>query len=222
MSLRMVSIKSTFQKMARLVRDLSKKSGKEVNFITEGEDTELDKSVVENIGDPLIHMIRNAVDHGIEGAQERKSAGKPAVATVMLKAYHKAGSIYIEVGDDGKGLDREAIVDKAQSKGLCKPNVSLSDQEIYSFIFLPGFSTAKVVTDVSGKRRGHGRCQKKHRSVAGLHRNQVRTQRGNHLYDSPSPHPGHCRRHDNPVYRRTVYRSHVVHRRIPYSYTGTA
>jgi two-component system chemotaxis sensor kinase CheA len=154
MSLRMVSIKSTFQKMARLVRDLAKKSGKDVNFITEGEDTELDKSVVEKIGDPLIHMIRNSVDHGIESAQDRKLTGKALCATVILRTYHKAGNIYIEVVDDGKGLDKEAIFAKAVSKGLCKKTDSLSEQEIFLFIFLPGFSTAKVITDVSGRGVG--------------------------------------------------------------------
>jgi two-component system chemotaxis sensor kinase CheA len=154
MSLRMVSIKSTFQKMARLVRDLSKKSNKDVNFVTEGEDTELDKSVVEKIGDPLIHMIRNSVDHGIESPQDRRKTGKPSHATVILRAYQKAGNIYIEVVDDGKGLDKEAIFSKAVSKGLCKKNDGLSEQEIYAFIFLPGFSTAKVITDVSGRGVG--------------------------------------------------------------------
>ena len=154
MSLRMVSIKSTFQKMARLVRDLSKKSNKEVNFVTEGEDTELDKSVVENIGDPLIHMIRNSVDHGIESAADRATCGKPLTASVTLRAYHKAGSIFIEVADDGKGLDREAILAKAISKDLCKPDAKLTEQEIFAFIFLPGFSTAKAVTDVSGRGVG--------------------------------------------------------------------
>ena len=154
MSLRMVSIKSTFQKMARLVRDLSKKSCKDVNFITEGEDTELDKSVVEKIGDPLIHMIRNSVDHGIEPAEDRKKTGKPLSATVILRAYHKAGNIYIEVVDDGKGLDKDAIFSKAVAKGLCKKTDNLSEQEIFAFIFLPGFSTAKVITDVSGRGVG--------------------------------------------------------------------
>ena len=154
MSLRMVSIKSTFQKMARLVRDLSKKSCKDVNFITEGEDTELDKSVVEKIGDPLIHMIRNSVDHGIEPAEDRKKTGKPLSATVILRAYHKAGNIYIEVVDDGKGLDKDAIFSKALSKGLCKNTDNLSEQEIFAFIFLPGFSTAKIITDVSGRGVG--------------------------------------------------------------------
>jgi two-component system chemotaxis sensor kinase CheA len=154
MSLRMVSIKSTFQKMARLARDLSKKCGRDIEFITEGEDTELDKSVVENIGDPLIHMIRNSIDHGIEPPEERSKTGKPLKAIVKLRAFHRAGSIFIEVIDDGKGLNREAIYEKAVNKGLCKADATLTDQEIFQFIFLPGFSTAKVVTDVSGRGVG--------------------------------------------------------------------
>jgi two-component system chemotaxis sensor kinase CheA len=154
MSLRMVSVKATFQKMARLARDLSKKFDRDLDFITEGEDTELDKSVVENIGDPLIHMIRNSIDHGIENADERQKAGKPAKARVTLRAYHRAGNIFIEVADDGKGLDRDTILEKAIGKGLCKPDARLTDDEIFRFIFLPGFSTAKVVTDVSGRGVG--------------------------------------------------------------------
>jgi two-component system, chemotaxis family, sensor kinase CheA len=154
MSLRMVSVKSTFQKMARLARDLSKKCDRDLDFVTEGEDTELDKSVVENIGDPLIHMIRNSIDHGIEPREERATSGKPLKATVKLRAFHRAGSIFIEVMDDGKGLDKDAIYNKAVSKGLCKEGASLSDQEIFQFIFLPGFSTAKIVTDVSGRGVG--------------------------------------------------------------------
>ncbi|MBD3344740.1 MAG: chemotaxis protein CheA [Chitinivibrionales bacterium] len=155
MALRMVSIKSTFQKMARLVRDLSKKSGKEVNFVTDGEETELDKSVVENIGDPLIHMIRNSVDHGIEDSKEgRIAAGKDPVGIVKLSAFHKAGSIYIEISDDGRGLDRDSILKKAVKQGLAREDDKLSDQEIYQFIFAPGFSTAKKITDVSGRGVG--------------------------------------------------------------------
>jgi two-component system chemotaxis sensor kinase CheA len=154
MSLRMVSIKSTFQKMARLARDLAKKFGREVDFLTEGEDTELDKSVVERIGDPLIHMIRNSMDHGIEQPADRKAAGKPAKGTLKLKAFHRAGSIFIEVSDDGKGLDKDAILKKALSRDLCKEGQNLTEQEIYQFIFLPGFSTAKQVTDVSGRGVG--------------------------------------------------------------------
>lgn len=154
MSLRMVSVKSTFQKMARLVRDLSKRSGKQVNFIMEGEETEIDKTVVENIGDPLIHMIRNSMDHGIETDCERVKKGKPSIARIALKAYHKAGNVFIEVNDDGKGLDREAILNKAIERGMCKPGDKLSDQQIYDFIFSPGFSTASQITDISGRGVG--------------------------------------------------------------------
>ena len=150
MSMRMVSVKSTFQKMARLVRDLSKKSGKQVEFLMEGEDTEIDKTVVEHIGDPLIHMIRNSIDHGIETAAEREANGKSPVACIILKAYHKAGNVFIEITDDGRGLDKESILNKAIEKDLCKPGDKLSDQEIYDFIFHPGFSTAKQITDISG------------------------------------------------------------------------
>lgn len=154
MSLRMVSVKSTFQKMTRLARDLAKKFNREIDFFTDGEDTELDKSVVENIGDPLIHMIRNAMDHGVEPPEERLKAGKGAKATVRLKAYHRAGNIYIEVSDDGRGLDRDAIFAKAVGKGLCKAEDRLSDDEVFRFIFFPGFSTAKQVTEVSGRGVG--------------------------------------------------------------------
>lgn len=154
MSLRMVSVKSTFQKMARLVRDLSKKSGKQVDLIMEGEDTEIDKTVVEHIGDPLIHMIRNSVDHGIESVCEREANGKSSVARITLRAYHKAGNVFIEVSDNGRGLDKEAILNKAIERGLCNATDKLSDQEVFDFIFNPGFSTAKQVTDISGRGVG--------------------------------------------------------------------
>jgi two-component system chemotaxis sensor kinase CheA len=154
MSLRMVSVKATFQKMARLARDLSKKCGREIDFVTEGEETEIDKSVVEKIGDPLVHMVRNAVDHGIEPPEERVAAGKPQKATVRLRAYHRAGNMYIDVADDGRGLDRDAIFAKAVERGLCKADARLTDSEIFGFIFLPGLSTAKQVTDVSGRGVG--------------------------------------------------------------------
>jgi two-component system chemotaxis sensor kinase CheA len=155
MSLRMVSIKPTFQKMNRLVRDLSKKFDKEIECRMEGEDTELDKSVVEHIGDPLLHLVRNAVDHGIEAdPRDRTDAGKTKQGTITLRAFHKAGSIYIEIEDDGKGLDKDAIVKKAVANGLCKQDDKRSDQEIYQYIFNPGFSTAKSVSDVSGRGVG--------------------------------------------------------------------
>jgi len=154
-SLRMIPIKSTFQKMARLVRDLAKKSGKLVEFHVSGEETELDKTVVDRIGDPLVHMVRNAVDHGIESTvEERRRAGKPDAGRVELRAFHRGGSIWIEIADDGRGLDREAILAKARQQGLLAADQTPPDAEIYNLIFLPGFSTARKVTDVSGRGVG--------------------------------------------------------------------
>jgi two-component system chemotaxis sensor kinase CheA len=154
-SLRMVPVRTTFQKMARLVRDLAKKAGKQVEFVTEGEDTELDKTVVEKIGDPLVHMIRNSCDHGLEASpEERQRAGKAPLGRVTLRAFHKGGSIYIEIEDDGRGLDRDAILAKARERGLIRDTETPTDREVWNLIFEPGFSTAKVVTDVSGRGVG--------------------------------------------------------------------
>lgn len=155
MSLRMVPVRSTFQKMARLVRDLAKKTNKPVEFHMSGEDTELDKTVVDKIGDPLVHMVRNAVDHGIEDSPAaRRQAGKPPAGNVHLRAFHEGGNIHIEVEDDGRGLDRDTIVKKGVERGLISAADSLSDREIWNLIFEPGFSTAQVVTAVSGRGVG--------------------------------------------------------------------
>ncbi len=154
MSMRMIPIKQTFHKMMRLVRDLSKKAGKLVSLEMYGEDTEIDRNMVDEIYDPLVHMMRNSVDHGIEMPDEREAAGRPKTATVTLKAYHKGGNIVIEVADDGRGLDREKILKKAIDKDLVRPDEKMSDQEINALIFQPGFSTAGQVTDVSGRGVG--------------------------------------------------------------------
>jgi len=154
LSLRMVPLQGTFQKAARVVRDLSRKIGKPIHFELQGEDTELDKTVVDQLGDPLIHMVRNAVDHGIEPPQVRLQAGKPAQGRITLRAYHQGGNVYIELEDDGKGLDRQAIVNKAIERGLISDGSKLSDGEVFNLIFEPGFSTAKVVTEVSGRGVG--------------------------------------------------------------------
>ncbi len=154
-SLRMVPVRATFQKMARLVRDLAKKANKKVEFEMHGEETELDKSVVDKIGDPLVHMVRNAVDHGLEATpEERIRAGKQEAGMVQLRAFHRGGNIYIEIEDDGLGLDREAIISKAIERGIIRESDSLSDREVWNLIFEPGFSTAKQVTDVSGRGVG--------------------------------------------------------------------
>ncbi|MCL4849608.1 MAG: chemotaxis protein CheW, partial [Acidobacteria bacterium] len=154
MSMRMVPIRQTFQKMARLVRDLGKKSDKVVELILSGEDTELDRKVVEDINDPLMHMIRNAVDHGLEPPDARVAAGKPPVGRLSLSAYHQGGNIVIAIGDDGRGLDADRILSKAVAQGLVGPKESLQPADIYPLIFRPGFSTAEKVTEISGRGVG--------------------------------------------------------------------
>ena len=154
MSMRMVPLKATFQKMARLVRDVSTKAVKKVRLEVSGEETELDKTVIEEIGDPLVHIIRNSVDHGIEPHDERIAKGKPAEGLVRLNAFHKGGNIVIEIEDDGKGLCKDKLLKKAIEKGLVEEGASLSDQQIYNLIFAAGFSTAEKITDISGRGVG--------------------------------------------------------------------
>ncbi len=152
--LRMIPIKQTFQRMSRLVRDLSKNSGKLVNVVTVGEDTEIDRNMVDEIYNPLVHMIRNAVDHGMEMPEDRIKAGKPERGTIKLKAFHRGGNIVIEISDDGRGLSREKIRQKAIKNGLISPSEALTDQEVNRLILLPGFSTADKITDISGRGVG--------------------------------------------------------------------
>jgi two-component system, chemotaxis family, sensor kinase CheA len=154
MSMRMVPVAMLFQKMARLVRDLSRKAGKQAELVTFGEDTELDRNIVEELADPLMHMVRNSIDHGIELPADRLARGKPASARVELRASHQGGQIVIEVADDGRGMDREAILRKARDKGLAPEGAMPSDTEIFNLIFEPGFSTAEKVTDISGRGVG--------------------------------------------------------------------
>ncbi|MEW6426784.1 MAG: chemotaxis protein CheA [Thermodesulfobacteriota bacterium] len=154
MSMRMVPIRQTFQKMIRLVRDLSKKSGKVVDLIMEGEETEIDRNMVDSIYDPLVHMIRNSVDHGVQKPEERERLGKPRAGTVALRAYQKGGNMVIEIEDDGNGLNTEKIRSKAIERGLIQPEDNLSDHDLNNLIFLPGFSTADKITDVSGRGVG--------------------------------------------------------------------
>jgi two-component system chemotaxis sensor kinase CheA len=153
-SLRMVPIKQTFQRMSRLVRDLSKKAGKIISVEMVGEDTEIDRNMIEEIYNPLVHMVRNSVDHGVGTPKERVKAGKPEKGLIQLRAYHKGGNIVIEIIDDGKGLNREKILKKAEEKGLIVSSDNLSEHEIYKLLFLPGFSTAEKVTEISGRGVG--------------------------------------------------------------------
>ena len=154
MSMRMVPIGPTFTKMARLVRDVSRKAGKKVELTISGEDTELDKNVIQQIGDPLVHMVRNAVDHGIESTGDRRSVGKNETGLIHLGAYHQGGNIVIEIRDDGKGLDRDALIRKATERGVITPDAELTDNQAFQLIFEPGLSTAKKVTDISGRGVG--------------------------------------------------------------------
>ncbi|MDE3118647.1 MAG: chemotaxis protein CheA [Nitrospirota bacterium] len=154
LGLRMVQIGATFQKFQRVVRDVSRDLGKDIELVITGGDTELDKSVVEQIGDPLMHLVRNAMDHGIEPHDVRLAAGKPARARLTLHAYHDSGSIVIEVSDDGGGLKRDKILKKARERGLVGEGQSLTDAEVHRLIFEPGFSTADQVSNLSGRGVG--------------------------------------------------------------------
>lgn len=154
LALRMVQIGGTFNRFQRVVRDVSKELNKDIDLVISGAETELDKTVVEKIGDPLTHLVRNSMDHGIESAELRLALGKPAKGTLKLNAYHDAGSIVIEVIDDGGGLNKEKILSKAIERGLITEGINLSDKEIYNLIFEPGFSTVNAVSNLSGRGVG--------------------------------------------------------------------
>lgn len=154
MSLRMVPIRGAFQKMNRLVRDLAASQGKQIQLIVQGEDTEIDRNIVAELSDPLIHMVRNSCDHGIESPELRTAAGKPAAGTIRLSAFYQGGGIVIRISDDGKGLDTGRIYQKALDRGMVEPGAELSKAEIFELIFAPGFSTAAAVTDLSGRGVG--------------------------------------------------------------------
>ncbi|SFB44944.1 MULTISPECIES: chemotaxis protein CheA [unclassified Pseudomonas] len=152
--LRMIPIGDTFNRFRRVVRDVSQELGKDIELIISGAETELDKTVVEKIGDPLMHLLRNAMDHGIESADARRAAGKSSKGHLSLNAYHDSGSIVIEIADDGAGLNRDRILEKAQERGLVASGAVLTDQEVYNLIFEAGFSTAEAVTNLSGRGVG--------------------------------------------------------------------
>jgi two-component system chemotaxis sensor kinase CheA len=154
LGLRMVPIGETFARFQRVVRDVSKQLGKEVELELTGGDTELDKAMVETVADPLMHLVRNSLDHGLELPDDRIAAGKPGRGRLALNAYHEAGQIVIEVSDDGRGLNRERILAKAIERGLVQPETQLTDAEVHELILLPGFSTAEKVTDISGRGVG--------------------------------------------------------------------
>jgi len=175
-ALRMVPLTTTFQKMLRVVRDAAHKSGKLVALCTEGEETEIERHMVDSITDPLVHMVRNAVDHGLERPEVRARLGKPPTGLIQLRAYHSSGQVVIELEDDGQGLDEAKIVQKALAQGLISSAQSLSESDIWQLIFAPGFSTADQVTDISGRGVGLDVARK---SIEGLHGLlDVRSRRG--------------------------------------------
>ena len=156
MNVRMVPIEQVFNRFPRMVRDLAKELGKDIEFIIEGKETELDRTVIDEIGDPLVHLLRNAVDHGIEYPQIRRQKGKPAAGSVCLKARHEGNNVFIEVTDDGRGIDLDSIRAKAVEKGLASPQEvnGMTSGQVTDLLFRPGFSTAQNVTDVSGRGVG--------------------------------------------------------------------
>ena len=166
LSLRMIPLKSLFYKMERVLRDLSKKTEKKIQVVIKGEATEVDKNIVDKLKDPLIHLIRNCVDHGIEkDPNQRIQAGKPETATIELKAFHKGSNLLIEVTDDGTGIDKDKLLNQAIAKGLVSDQDILSDREIFNLIFHPGLTTSDNVTDVSGRGVGMDVVKKKHSSL---------------------------------------------------------
>jgi two-component system chemotaxis sensor kinase CheA len=176
MDMRMIPIGQLFQRTGRMVRDLSRKAGKRVELETVGEDTELDKTIAEELSDPLLHMVRNSIDHGIEPPDLRAASGKDPLARVRLAAYHNGGQIIIEISDDGRGLDREKILNKAQKNGLIENGAHLSDNEVFNLIFEPGFSTAEQVTDISGRGVGMDVVRKHVQKLRG--RIEIQSKRG--------------------------------------------
>jgi len=176
MSMRMTPVGTLFGRMNRLIRDLTRKNGKKVRLELTGEETELDKTIIEQLADPLMHMVRNSLDHGLEGPEERAAAGKSPEGTLVLSASHQAGHILIEITDDGRGLNTEKILKKAREKGLVPEGQNLSENEIFFLIFEPGFSTAEVVTDVSGRGVGMDVVRRQIQGLRG--RIEIRSVRG--------------------------------------------
>ena len=167
MKTRMLPVSKVFNKFPRMVRDLSRDMGKSIELVITGEETELDKSIVEEIGDPLVHIIRNSCDHGVESKEERLAAGKSETGKVELKAYNEGNHIVIEITDDGKGLDAEMLKQKALEKGIINEREAdtMTNKEAYGLIFKAGFSTAKVVTNVSGRGVGMDVCKNQYRKA---------------------------------------------------------
>jgi two-component system, chemotaxis family, sensor kinase CheA len=167
LSIRLVSMEEMLSRFQRLVRDLSKSLGKHIEFVTEGAETELDKNIIDAIAEPIMHLVRNCIDHGIEMPDVRKARGKAELGKVLLSAYKSGNYVYIKIGDDGNGIDKENILRKAIEKGIVADNALLSEKEIFDLIFLPGFSTATVVSEVSGRGVGMDIVWRKIKEIRG-------------------------------------------------------
>ncbi|MGC4076102.1 MAG: Hpt domain-containing protein [Rubrivivax sp.] len=212
MSMRMIPINGVFQKMARLVRDLGRKFDKEIDLVVVGGETELDRNVVEAISDPLVHMVRNSIDHGLEPSAERRvMAGKPRAGRVELKAYHHSGNIVIEITDDGRGLNKAKILKKANDAGIVHEGQELSEQEIFKLIFAAGLSTAEKLTDVSGRGVGMD-VVREHRSPARPDRHRVGRRHGQHVHDPPAADARRHRRHGRQRRLRALHHPDHQHR----------
>ena len=194
LQLRMVPIGETFSRFRRVVRDTAAELGKGVQLEIVGGETELDKSVVERIADPLMHLVRNGLDHGLETPEQRIAAGKPAQGKLILSACHESGSILIRITDDGRGVQREKVLARAWERGLVEQGVVPPDADILKLIFEPGFSTAEKVTNLSGRGVGYGRGPPQHRGPARLGAADQRGRPGFHHRDPPATHAGHHRR----------------------------
>lgn len=170
LKLRMVQVDSVFNRFPRMVRDLAKSMDKKIDLIITGAETELDRTVIDEIGDPLVHLLRNAVDHGVEHINERVAAGKPETGTVKLRAFHSGNHVFIEIEDDGKGIDRDKILQKALKNGVVKESeaAGMTDEQVYMLLFAPGFSTAEVISDISGRGVGLDVVKTKIESLSGI------------------------------------------------------
>ena len=181
--------------MSRIVREVADATGKDVRLRTEGESTEVDKTVIELLADPLTHMIRNAVDHGLESPEQRVAAGKPPEGTVRLAAAHRSGRVIIEVSDDGAGINRPRVLQKAIANGLVPPDAQLSDAEIDNLLFLPGFSTAQTVSNISGRGVGMDVVKRSIQALGGRISIASAPGPGLDLHAEPAADAGRARRH---------------------------
>ena len=213
MALRMVPLKGTFLKMQRLVRDLGRKASKAVRFVTEGEETEIDRNMVESINDPLVHMIRNALDHGLENTDEREKSGKNPTGTVCLRAYHSAGNVVIELQDDGRGLNREKIVAKAIERGVIDPKHGneLTDREAFGLIFAAGLSTAEKITNISGRGVGMDVVRSSIEKLNGRVEVNSELGKGYHDYLAIAANHGNLRLHASRRWTRTIFTAGSVY-----------